>query len=67
MATKNTMTRDQMQSEALVIKSLLNATMALRNAPDPNDEAILLIEMAHQRSAKLNAALDAVNSQPSAT
>ncbi|UAB89682.1 hypothetical protein I5192_03080 [Ruegeria sp. SCSIO 43209] len=55
------MTRDEMQSEALTIKCLLNAAMAMRNAPDPNDETILLIEMAHQRAAKLNTALDAIN------
>lgn len=58
---QNQLTRNQMQSEALVIKCLLNATIAMRNTPDPNDETVLLIEMAHQRAAKLNTALDAVN------
>ncbi|WP_299986625.1 hypothetical protein [uncultured Ruegeria sp.] len=58
---QNHLTRNEMQSEALTIKCLLNAAMAMRNAPDPNDEALILIEMAHQRTAKLNTALDAVN------
>lgn len=54
------MTRDEMQTEALVIQSLLNAVMALHSGDNPQD-AISLIEMAHDRSEKLNCALDSVN------
>ena len=60
---KNTnvkMTRDQMQSEALIIQCLLNSAMALSGDPDP-DHGFTLIEMAHGRAKRLNSALDSVN------
>ncbi len=58
---QNKPSRNEMQAEALVIKSLLSAAMAVSVTPDPNDEAISLIEMAHRRASSLNTALDAVN------
>ena len=62
MTQSNTkMTRSDMQSEALAIQSRLNAAMALRSVSDPDDEATTIVEMAHGRAARLNAALDSVN------
>lgn len=54
------MTRDEMQTEALIIESLLTAVMALHSGNNPQD-AINLIEMAQSRAEKLNNALDSVN------
>lgn len=54
------MTRDQMQTEAMIIENLLDAAMALF-AGDSTSESMDLIEMAGKRAAKLNEALDSVN------
>lgn len=62
MNTSNTkISRAQMQSEALVIQSMLSAVMALRSVPDPDDQTMTIVEMAHGRAERLNAALDSVN------
>lgn len=54
------MTREQMQNEALIIESLLNSAMALHSGTDPH-EAMTMVEMAHDRAAQLNRALDSIN------
>lgn len=54
------MTRDEMQNTALIIESLLDAAMAL-NLTDSNEDMLRMIEMAHDRAAHLNTALDSVN------
>lgn len=61
------MTRDQMQSEALIIESMHNAVMALWSAADPADDAYTLVERAHARARNLNAALDSVNDKEAAS
>ncbi|MBZ0127973.1 MAG: hypothetical protein K8F59_02550 [Rhodobacteraceae bacterium] len=58
--TSRQMTRAQMQTEALIIESLLNAVMTLF-AGDNAQDSITLIEMACERAEKLNCALDSVN------
>jgi hypothetical protein len=54
------MTREEMQIEAVIIESLLSAVVALHSGNNSQD-AIILIEMAHDRAEQLNAALDCVN------
>ena len=54
------MTRQEMQDEAMVIKSLLGAAISLHAGSDPQD-AMSVIEMAHKRAHRLDTALDAVN------
>ena len=51
------MTRDEAQTEALVIESLLNAAMATFGAKDTAG-MIELVEQAHDRSKGLQIALD---------
>lgn len=54
------MTRREMQTEAMVIKSLLGAAISLHARSDPQD-AMTVIEMAHRCAHRLDIALDAVN------
>ena len=54
------MTRSEMQTEALVIEALLNAAMAMHGSLDPND-ALPMVELAHDRAQRLGNALDVVN------
>ena len=54
------MTRDQMQTEALVVETLLDAVMALNCSTD-SSEAGELLQLAHDRARQLNFALDSVN------
>lgn len=54
------MTRDQMQTEAMVIESLLVAAQAIFDTSDPSD-ALNLVYMATKRASQLNRALDCVN------
>ncbi|MCR9088681.1 MAG: hypothetical protein NXH97_18270 [Rhodobacteraceae bacterium] len=54
------MTQDQMQTEALVIETLLEAVVALSCSTKSSDAAEL-IDMAQSRARQLNIALDLVN------
>lgn len=54
------MTRDQMQTEALVVETLLDAVMALNCSID-GSEAGELLQMAHHRARQLNFDLDSFN------
>lgn len=58
--TNPQMTRDQMQTEALIIESLLNTAMAFQSGTNPQD-ALMMVEMAHDRASQLNRALDSIN------
>ena len=49
-----------LQNDALIIESLLDATMAMFAVPDRQD-SMTLIEMASVRVARLNRALDSTN------
>ena len=53
------LTREQMQTEALTIESLLDAAMAMFGSFD-RTEMIELIEMAQMRAKRLNTALDSI-------
>jgi hypothetical protein len=52
--------RAQMQTEAMIIESLLNAAEAIFSS-DTIEDALPLIEQARSRAAALNVALDSVN------
>jgi len=54
------MTREKMQTEALIIENLLEAAMAMQG-DDDREDALTMIEMAHDRAGRLNNALDQVN------
>lgn len=54
------MTRDEMQTEALIIQSLLDAASAMFGDADRQD-CFDLIEKASGRAQRLNNALDSVN------
>lgn len=54
------MTRDEMQTEAMIVENLLDAAMALF-AGGSTSESMDLIGMAGTRAARLNEALDIVN------
>lgn len=54
------MTREQMQTEALIIQTLLNTAMAMQSGLKPED-GLTMVEMAHDRAKHLNFALDSVN------
>lgn len=61
MTTPETkLTRAQMQTEALIIQTLLGSVMALYSGTKPQD-AIELVEMAQDRAMLLNNALDSQN------
>lgn len=54
------MTRQEMQTEALVIENLLDAALVMQC--DPNrQETVQIIEMAQGRIERLGRALDSVN------
>ncbi|WP_306111523.1 MULTISPECIES: hypothetical protein [Roseovarius] len=54
------MTRQEMQTEALVIENLLDAALVMQS--DPNrQETVQIIEMAQGRIERLGRALDSVN------
>ncbi|MGK7652407.1 hypothetical protein ACSQ76_08330 [Roseovarius sp. B08] len=54
------MTRQEMQTEALVIENLLDAALVMQG--DPNrEETVQIIEMAQGRIERLGRALDPVN------
>ncbi len=57
---KTNMTRAELQSEALIIQSLLNAAMALQCGTQTH-ETMAVVEMAHDRARNLNHALDSLN------
>ena len=54
------MTRCQVQTEALIIESLLNAVMAIQSSEDPQ-EAVVIVELACDRARRLNVAMDSIN------
>lgn len=54
------MNRCEMQTEALIIESLLNAAIAIFGSNDPQD-ALIMVGMAHDHAEKLNTALDSTN------
>ncbi|MEM9309685.1 MAG: hypothetical protein AAGA74_20510 [Pseudomonadota bacterium] len=60
MNEETQMTRQQMQDEALVIETLLDAAQALFGT-DSDEETLRMIEMACTRANKLHSALDSVN------
>lgn len=49
-----------LQSEALIIESLLDAAMSMFAVPDRQD-SMTLVEMASVRAARLNRSLDSTN------
>jgi len=59
------MDRGQLQTEALIIESLLNAAMAIAGGVDRED-AVTLVEMAHDRAHNLQCALDSIHLRASA-
>lgn len=59
-SSPNQMTRVQMQTESMIVESLIGTALAFFSCPDPSD-AIYLLDMAHQRARRLNEALDNVN------
>ena len=54
------LTREQMQTQALVIESLIAATLSMHGEDDIQD-CMTILEMAMHRANKLNVALDSVN------
>ncbi|MEO1641462.1 MAG: hypothetical protein AAFU41_19690 [Pseudomonadota bacterium] len=54
------MSRDEMQTEALVVETLLSAAMALLGSGD-TDATFTMIETAQEKARKLQSALDSVN------
>lgn len=58
--SKGKMTREEMQTEALIIESLLDAAMAMQSEDDRED-CFQMIEMASRRASRLNRALDSIN------
>lgn len=64
--SKITMTRDQMQTEALIIESLLETAIAMYGGVKPED-GLTMVEMAHDRAQHLNRALDSVNAPEGST
>jgi hypothetical protein len=58
--SKDKMTREQMQTEALIIESLLDAAMAMHSEVDRED-CFQMIEKASARANRLNRALDSIN------
>ena len=54
------MTRSEMQTETLIIESLLNAAMSMHYEADRED-CFLMIEKASNRVRRLNTALDSIN------
>lgn len=53
-------TRAEMQTEALAIENLLNSAMSLF-AAGAHQDMIAVVDMAHDRAAALNSALDSVD------
>ena len=60
MANSENMRRSELQTEAMIIQSLLNAAMALQ-AGGHHDDSAEVLEIAHSKSKNLNNALDIVN------
>ncbi|WP_372575029.1 hypothetical protein [Ruegeria jejuensis] len=56
-----TLTRDQLQTEALIIEKMLDAAIASFGGADAEENLFSLVERAHDRAHKLNIALDSVN------
>ena len=54
------MTRQEMQTEALVIENLLDAALVMQCDPNRED-SVRVIEMAQGRIERLGRALDSVN------
>lgn len=54
------MSRMDMQTEALIIESLLNAVIAMAGDTD-REFTIAIVEMAHERARGLNEALDSTH------
>ncbi|MDE9449994.1 hypothetical protein J3R80_05870 [Aliiroseovarius sp. Z3] len=54
------LTRQQMQNEAMIIRSLLDSVAALHNTGD-HEQAIGLVHLAHDHAERLDKALDFVN------
>ena len=54
------MNHQEMQTEALIIESLLGAALAM-SAEDDREDCLLMIEKAQARAKRLNEALDIVN------
>lgn len=59
------LTREQMQTEAMIIESLLSGIMAMQSGTY-REEAVTLIEMAHDRARKLCDALDSIHEKTEA-
>jgi hypothetical protein len=57
------MTREQMQTEALIIENMLTAVQSLFGGSSKEDSqvSITLVENATDRAARLNSALDSAN------
>jgi len=53
-------TRQQLQDDALIVENLLNAVMALGFDENAQD-AMTIVEMAHDRAHELNVSLDSQN------
>lgn len=60
------LTREEMQTEALIIESLLDAAMAMQSESDRED-CFQMIEMASRRANRLNKALDVINASGAAS
>ena len=58
------LSRADMQCEAVIIETLLDAAMATRGGTNP-DEAYELVEIAHRRATELNRALDSTSNEGS--
>jgi len=54
------LTREEMQTQALIIETLLGATLSMHGDDDIQD-CMTILEMAMHRANKLNLALDSVN------
>ena len=57
---KGALSREEMQTEALVIETLLEAASAMHGATR-REQSFELIEMAQARASALKAALDSIN------
>ncbi|MEM6890771.1 MAG: hypothetical protein AAF636_21950 [Pseudomonadota bacterium] len=58
--TRGPLSRDVLQTEALVIETLLEAASAMHGATR-REQSLELIEMAQARARALNVALDSIN------
>ena len=57
--TRAPLSRDEMQTEAMIVESLLKAAMAVLTSNDSED-AFVLLDMAQLRAGKLKTSLDSL-------